>query len=280
MKRILLLGLSLLSLSAGATNLYNMLDSGPLGSYATTGTGVDITSPAILIRRATGTNTGFAAEVWSNMHNGTLAFTQTQWQAGTGGSGGTATLDAFVLNPQWTTSGQYGAAYAVLETGYAAAGLNLSALGVGSTVNIYAGATPTNTKIAAFSLTGVAVTGTLLATGIADGKVPVDITTTTPITLGGTYKTGYTFNNTTATTYNLPTAAAGLQYCVKNYTTRTGIITVATSAAGQYIDYVGVNTASGGNVTSGGALGDGACFVGADATHWVMYNSLGTWTVH
>jgi filamentous hemagglutinin len=124
----------------------------------------------------------------------------------------------------------------------------------------------------------------LLATGIMDGKAPITVTTTTTASLGGTYKSGYTFNNhatpSQAITYTLPTAAAGLQYCVRNYTGRTGTLRVNTSAAGQYIDVNGANTTSGGYVISGGALGDSGCFVGVDATHWVMYQNLGTWTAN
>ena len=60
----------------------------------------------------------------------------------------------------------------------------------------------------------------LLATGTVDGPAPVDITTGTTASLGGTFKSGYTFNQeataATAVAYTLPTAAAGLQYCVGN----------------------------------------------------------------
>jgi hypothetical protein len=122
----------------------------------------------------------------------------------------------------------------------------------------------------------------LLATGIVDGTTPTTTTTTTPVTLGGTYHSGYTFNNdgATAVTYTLPTAAAGLQYCVANYTGATGTLKVATSATGQFIDNAGANTATGGYVISGGALGDAGCFIGMDATHWKLYIQAGTWTTH
>ena len=134
------------------------------------------------------------------------------------------------------------------------------------------------------STSGAVSTPSLLATGIMDGTTPVTLSTATSVNLGSTYHSGYTFNNYatagTAITYNLPTSAAGLQFCVRNYTGKTGALTVATSASGQYIDVNGVLTASGGYVVSGGALGDSACFVGVDATHWVMFQNMGTWTAH
>jgi hypothetical protein len=122
----------------------------------------------------------------------------------------------------------------------------------------------------------------LLATGIVDGTTPITITSGSTATLGGTYHSGYTFNNdgATAVTYTLPTAAAGLQYCVANDTGATGTLKVATSATGQFIDNAGVNTATGGYVITAGALGDAGCFIGMDATHWKLYVQGGTWTTH
>ncbi len=135
---------------------------------------------------------------------------------------------------------------------------------------------------------GAGTATSLLATGIVDGKAPVTVTTSTPVTLGGgTYKSGYTFNEhataATAITYNLPTASAGLQYCVYNAyngsAANTGVLTVATSAAGQFIIYTdGTLSASGGNVASGGAARDAGCFVGVDSTHWMFVLGSGTWT--
>lgn len=131
--------------------------------------------------------------------------------------------------------------------------------------------------------------GNLLVTGIVDGTAPVTITTGTSASLGGTYKSGYTFNQeataAAAVAYTLPTAAAGLQYCVANSyngsTATTGVLTVNTSASGQYIIFTdGTLSATGGNVASGGAARDSACFVGVDSTHWMFYPSSGTWTKH
>jgi len=144
---------------------------------------------------------------------------------------------------------------------------------------------------------GTATGTSLYATGIVDGKATVNVSTTTPCTLGTASAncsavnslSGYTVNEHatagTAITYNLPTAAAGLQYCVANgyngSAANTGILTVATSASGQFIIFTdGTLSATGGNVTSGGAAGDAACFVGVDTTHWMIYVNRGTWTKH
>ena len=85
-------------------------------------------------------------------------------------------------------------------------------------------------------------------------------------------------NSAANSIFTLPTAAAGLQYCIRNYTGITKVMKFQTSAAGQYIDLDGVNTATGGLIKSAGAAGDGACVVGVDATHWVSYHSSGTWS--
>lgn len=134
---------------------------------------------------------------------------------------------------------------------------------------------------------GAATATSLLASGNVDGTAPVTITTGTTATLGGTFRSGYTYNQeataATAVAYTLPTAAAGLQYCVGNSwngtASATGVLTVNTSASGQFIiDATGALSGTGGHVTSGGAAADGACFVGVDATHWQMSIIHGTWT--
>jgi hypothetical protein len=128
----------------------------------------------------------------------------------------------------------------------------------------------------------------LVATGVMDGHAPVTITTGSSASLGGTYSTGYTFNQNptaaTAITYTLPVAAAGKQYCVGNSdnsgTSDTGTVKVVTSAAGQYIHANGARSGSGGYIISAGAAGDKACFVGTTATDWEAYVQFGTWTLH
>ena len=131
---------------------------------------------------------------------------------------------------------------------------------------------------------GEATATSVLATGILDGTAPVTITSGDTANIGATYKSGYIFNNnatpSNATTYTLPTAALGKQYCVKNIYGSSGALRVNTSAAGQYISLDGDMTASGGYVISDGAAADGACFVGLGGTHWEGYAQKGTWTAN
>jgi hypothetical protein len=131
-----------------------------------------------------------------------------------------------------------------------------------------------------------AATGTsLIVTGRLDGLAGVVLTTAaSPTTISSTSNaSSYYFNqgNSDANSiFTLPTAAAGLQYCIRNYTGISRVVRINTSAAGQYIDVDGTLTATGGYVTSAGAAADSVCLVGSDATHWVMYTQKGTWTVH
>lgn len=138
-----------------------------------------------------------------------------------------------------------------------------------------------------------AATGTsLLATGIVSGTAPIAINTGsdpcptgTHCTFGTTYKNGYVFNQQTAATrvyIDLPTAAAGLQWCIKNSVVGgtgaavTGIITVK-AQSGDYINNDGTIGSSGGVLSSAGAAGDGACFVASAANHWEAFIGKGTW---
>lgn len=125
------------------------------------------------------------------------------------------------------------------------------------------------------------------ATSLATVNVTVD--TGTPVTVSGTTLSTYHFNENatagTAVTYNLPTATAGIQKCFTNANNgsaaNTGVITIATSASGQFIIFTdGTLSATGGNVTSGGAAADSACVVGVDSTHWMLSVTRGTWTKH
>ncbi len=129
----------------------------------------------------------------------------------------------------------------------------------------------------------------LVATGIVDGTAPITITTGTTANLGSTYSSGYTLNQEgtagTGVTYTLPATAVGKQYCVQNSGTtsvvNTGVLTVYPPASSYVILNGVVNTVGGGGshgVASGGAAGDGACFVAIDATHWEVFPLKGTWT--
>jgi len=127
-------------------------------------------------------------------------------------------------------------------------------------------------------------------TAYVDTKTPlVSLDTSTPVTVSTTAISGY-YNNqnataATAVTYNLPTAAAGKQFCFTNSfngtAANTGVLTIATSATGQFIIFTdGTLSATGGNITSGGAASDASCVVGVDSTHWQLYSQRGTWTKH
>ena len=135
---------------------------------------------------------------------------------------------------------------------------------------------------------GAATATSLLATGTLDGTAGTTVTTGTTATLNA-FLSGYWWNAeataATAVAYTLPTAAAGLQKCVGNswnaLAPTTGILTVNTSASGQFIIFTdGTLSATGGNVTSGGAAADAACFVGVDSTHWQMNVVRGSWAKH
>lgn len=129
----------------------------------------------------------------------------------------------------------------------------------------------------------------LLASGIVDGATPMAVSTTTPVSLGGTYNSGYTLNEHAtpgqAIVFNLPTAAPGKQYCVGNAyngsNPNTGTLDLQTSAVGQYIIFTdGTLSATGGYVISGGAAADAACVIGVDSTHWLLYVQRGSWSRH
>lgn len=124
----------------------------------------------------------------------------------------------------------------------------------------------------------------VISSGRVDGLVGLTLSTAgSPTTISSTNnKVAFYLNqgNSEANSvYTLPTAAAGLQYCVRNYTGIVQPIKFQTSAAGQYIDLDGTNTASGKAVKSSGALADSACVVGVDATHWILFQQCGTWTI-
>ena len=111
----------------------------------------------------------------------------------------------------------------------------------------------------------------------------VSITTSTSVADDSNINTYFVNHYATAGTavnYTLPAAAVPITKCFREYPGNTGAITIQTSASGQYIDNAGVNTASGGYVTSGGALGDAACVVAISSTQWQLYISGGTWTTH
>ena len=141
-----------------------------------------------------------------------------------------------------------------------------------------------NTPTLITPIIGAATGTSLMATGRVDGTVGMLISTAaspTTIVVATHGNASYFMNigdSAANSIFTLPTAVAGLQYCIKNYTGITTVLKFQTSAAGQYIDLDGVNTATGGLIKSAGAAGDGACVVGVDATHWVAYPNKGVWS--
>ena len=149
-----------------------------------------------------------------------------------------------------------------------------------------------STQSAGDNSTKVATTQYVDAAAGGPGVVSKD--TSTPVSVSSTACSGY-YNNqnataATAVTYNLPTAGTCVngmpkQFCFTNSNNGsapdTGVLTIATSAAGQFIIFTdGTLSASGGNVTSGGAASDTACVVAVDSTHWQLYTPRGLWTKH
>ena len=140
------------------------------------------------------------------------------------------------------------------------------------------------------------MTATTQAAGSNDTKLATDAyvdatkcTTTKTTGTSATLSTCFTVNQeataATGVTYTLPTAANGLQFCIDNdwngSAATTGVLTFATSASGQFMTFTdGTLTATGGNVTSGGAARDGACAYGIDSTHWMFVPHSGVWSKH
>jgi len=133
-----------------------------------------------------------------------------------------------------------------------------------------------------------AATGTsLLATGTVDGTMPVSITTGST-TLGGSYKSGYTFNQGAApvVTYTLPggTLVAGQSYCIANSNNGSSVATSQLKLqpnTGQQIIFTnGMRTTSGTGYleTTVGAGGDEICVVLVTSGFWqVTGTPRGAW---
>ena len=144
-----------------------------------------------------------------------------------------------------------------------------------------------STTLPLISIQGFQAGGPVTAAQVPAVNTVVD--TSSPVTVSTTLNAEVHFNENataaTAMTYNLPTAAAGKQFCISNANNgsaaNTGVITIATSATGQFIIFTdGTLSATGGNVTSGGAASDAACVAGVDSTHWQLYVNRGTWAKH
>lgn len=107
--------------------------------------------------------------------------------------------------------------------------------------------------------------------------VPVTISTSGPVTVS---TWGFYFNNTSgALTFNLPaitSATVGVQYCFRNFTGKTGAITLKAPAS-TYFDVAGANGTAAGTLVSGGALGDSACVISISTTQYMAYPGNGSW---
>ena len=133
--------------------------------------------------------------------------------------------------------------------------------------------------------TGVSGLGTGVATaagnntnasgGLATAAAPLTVST------GGTISgaIGY-YVCTTTCAITLPTPAAGFQFCIRNDSAVTTVITISaiTSVQFEKTTYNGYGTVTTGTMVSGGALGDKICLVGRDATHYLVGSYVGIWT--
>lgn len=204
----------------------------------------------------------------------------------------------------WTSNVTLGASGAAGNLNLVDSGGFKTILGSAATANntwLFPATVPTNLHGVYCAVSST--TCTLTDTGYAYNAIPaadisspgtlatvtVTVDTSTPVTVSGTNLSTYHFNENatagTAITYNLPTAAAGIQKCFTNAyngtAANTGVLTIATSATGQFIIFTdGTLSATGGNVTSGGAAHDAACVVGVDSTHWQLFVQSGVWTKH
>ena len=84
---------------------------------------------------------------------------------------------------------------------------------------------------------------------------------------------------TTTCTVTLPTPAAGYEMCIMNDDNVSTVITLAAVASVQFentarTSYKTANT----SIVSGGAVGDKICYLGRDATHWLVASFVGTWS--
>jgi len=135
---------------------------------------------------------------------------------------------------------------------------------------------------------GTATATSVLATGIVDGTTPITVTASSTYTLGGTYKSGYTFNQSPAlvVTYSLPggTVAAGQSYCVANSNNGTSAATSQLKLlpdTTQRIMFTNgmLTTAMTGYLESTGAAGDEICVVSVTSTLWqVTGTPRGSWS--
>ena len=130
--------------------------------------------------------------------------------------------------------------------------------------------------------TGVMYTcnnGTWAAVSGGGGSAPsVTVSTSGPVAVT---TSGYYFNNAAgALTFTLKTLASGdvgNTWCFRNYTGKSGAITL-TAPASTSIDVLGANGSAAGTLVSAGALGDSVCVTAVTTTEYMAYVGAGTWT--
>jgi len=102
----------------------------------------------------------------------------------------------------------------------------------------------------------------------------------TAISSSPTASGNYYHNTAGDMTYLLPTitsATIGTKLCFRNYTARTGVITLQLPAS-TTVDVDGTAGTAAGTLVSGGAGGDAACVLAATTTKYIGYVEHGTWT--
>ena len=147
--------------------------------------------------------------------------------------------------------------------------------------NAIAGSTALVVTGAGTGCTSAPTTGTVSSGTATCSGTPV-LATTIANTISGTVSGTY-FNNTAAPmTWVLPAITAynlGLYACIWNDDTRTGAVTVV-SPASTYFTQDGVSSGTAaGTAYSTGALGDGACVIAKNLTHYKFIAGPGAWTV-
>ncbi len=145
----------------------------------------------------------------------------------------------------------------------------------GAGIAHFAGSTQTVTS-SAVSLTAD-VTGVLPQANISAVGLPTPGATCT-FTANSTYCVC-----TTTCTITVPAPAAGYQFCAANDDNVSTVITmsaIGSSARYENTARTAYGTAGTGTFVSGGAVGDFACLLGRDSTHYLTLSSKGTWTAN
>jgi len=83
---------------------------------------------------------------------------------------------------------------------------------------------------------------------------------------------------TATCTVTLPIPAAGVQYCIQNDTGVASTIQVTPTGSQVTNTSYAYKSPNGTAITSSGALGDQMCFLGRDATHYLLGSFTGSWT--